>query len=137
MFWKFLFELEGFSYSTTVGLSLAKQLMSPQKMFVINKVHYFDFLVSCLHTFNPLSLSLKRVMTLGSNATTYRKMERGKSCKITNMTSIKWSERRPFIFVFRLNIVLRDSYQADCHGNWGMEKKKFQATMLKALLELY
>ena len=55
MFWKFLFELEGFSYSTTVGLSLAKQLMSPQKMFVINKVHYFDFLVSYLYTFNPLS----------------------------------------------------------------------------------
>ena len=44
-----------------MGLSLAKQLMSPQKIFVINKVHYFDFLVSCLHTFNPLSLSVKIV----------------------------------------------------------------------------
>ena len=26
---------------------------------------------------------------------------------------VKGSERRPFIFIFRLNIVLRDSYQAD------------------------
>ena len=44
-----------------MGSSLEKQLMSPQKMFAITKVHYFDFLVSCLHTFNPLSLSLKSV----------------------------------------------------------------------------
>ena len=57
-----------------MGLSLAKQLMSPQKMFVINKVHKFDFLVSCLYTLNPMSLSLKWVMTLV--ATTYRNMER-------------------------------------------------------------
>ena len=26
---------------------------------------------------------------------------------------VKGSERRPFVFIFRLNIVLRDSYQAD------------------------
>ena len=31
-----------------MDFSLAKQLMSPQKIFVINKVDYFDFLVSCL-----------------------------------------------------------------------------------------
>ena len=43
------------------GLESGKAVDSPQKMFVINKVHYFDFLVSCLHTFNPLSLSLKSV----------------------------------------------------------------------------
>ena len=53
-----------------MGLCLAKQLMSPQKIIVISKVHYFDFLVSCLYTFNPLSLSLKWVMTLVE--TTYR-----------------------------------------------------------------
>ena len=46
-------------------------------------------------------------------ATTYRNMESGQSCKITNMTRAKGSERRPFIFIFRLNIVLHDSYQAD------------------------
>ena len=45
--------------------------------------------------------------------TTYRNMERGKSCKITNIMRVKGSERRPFMFNFRLNIVLCDSYQAD------------------------
>ena len=44
-----------------MGSSLAKQLMSSQKMFFINKLHYFDFLVSCLHTFNLSSWSLKSV----------------------------------------------------------------------------
>ena len=45
--------------------------------------------------------------------TTERNVERGKSCKITNMIRVKWSERRPFIFISRLNIIQRDSYQAD------------------------
>ena len=40
-------------------------------------------------------------------------MERGESCKITNMKRVKGSERRPFIVISRLNIVQRDSYQAD------------------------
>ena len=40
-------------------------------------------------------------------------MERGKSCKITNMIRVKGSERGQFIFIFRLNIVQCDSYQAD------------------------
>ena len=40
-------------------------------------------------------------------------MERGKFCKITNMIRVKGSERRPFIFISRLNIVQHDSYQAD------------------------
>ena len=40
-------------------------------------------------------------------------MEKEKSCKITNMIRVKVSERRPFIFISRLNIVQRDSYQAD------------------------
>ena len=48
-----------------------------------------------------------------ANATIYRNMERGKSCKITSMIRGMGSERRPFIFIFRLNIVLRNSYQAD------------------------
>ena len=89
-----VFELEEFYYSTRMGLSLAKQLMSQQKMFVISKVHYFNFLVSCLYTFNPLSLSLKWVVILVE--TKCSNMERGKSCKITN-----------------LNIFLWDSYKAD------------------------
>ena len=40
-------------------------------------------------------------------------MEKEKSCKITNMIRVKVSERRPFIFISRLNIVQRDSYKAD------------------------
>ena len=94
-----------------MGSCLAMQLMSPQKIILISKVHYFGFLVSCLYTFDPLSLSLKWMMTLV--ATTERNVERGKSCKITNMIRVKWSERRPFIFISRLNIIQRDSYQAD------------------------
>ena len=53
-----------------MGLCLAQQLMSPQKIIVISKVHHFDLLASCLYIFNPLSLSLKCVMTLVE--TTYR-----------------------------------------------------------------
>ena len=40
-------------------------------------------------------------------------MERGKSCKITNMIRVNGSERRPFIFISRLNIFQHDSYQGD------------------------
>ena len=40
-------------------------------------------------------------------------MERRKSCKITNMMWAKGSERRPFISISRVDIVQRDSYQAD------------------------
>ena len=94
-----------------MGLGLAKQLMSPQKMIVISKAHYFHFMVSCLYTFNPFSLSLKWVMTLVE--TTYREKRGEKSCKISNLMRVKGSERRPFIFISRLNIVQRDSYQAD------------------------
>ena len=40
-------------------------------------------------------------------------MEKEKSCKITNMIRVKGSEKRRFIFLSRLNIVQRDSYQPD------------------------
>ena len=40
-------------------------------------------------------------------------MERRKSYKITNMIRVKGSEKRPFVFISRLNIVQRDSYQED------------------------
>ena len=40
-------------------------------------------------------------------------MERWKSCIVAKMIRVKESERRPFIFISRLNIVQRDSYQAD------------------------
>ena len=45
--------------------------------------------------------------------TTYREKRGEKSCKISNLMRVKGSERRPFIFISRLNIVQRDSYQTD------------------------
>ena len=60
-------------------------------------------------------------------------------CKTTYMTRVQESERGPFIFIFRLNIVLHDSYQVDEIvmeiEEW--KYKKFQATMSKALAEFY
>ena len=60
-------------------------------------------------------------------------------CKTTCMTKIKGSQRRSFIFIFRLNIILHDSYQVDEMvmeiEEW--KYKKFQATMSKALAEFY
>ena len=35
------------------------------------------------------------------------------SCKISNLMRVKGSEKRPFIFISRWNIVQRDSYQTD------------------------
>ena len=95
-----------------MGLSLARAVdVTSKNVCVISKVHYFHFLVSCLYTFNPLSLSLKWVTVVVATAS--RNMESGHSCKTTYMMRVKGSERRPFIFSFRLNIVLRDLYQAD------------------------
>ena len=77
-----------------------------------SKVHYFNFLVSCLYTFNPLSLSLKWVMTLVE--TTYR--EKGGERQVLQNYQhdrVNGSERTPFIFISRLNITQHDSHQAD------------------------
>ena len=98
-----------------MGLCLAKQLISPQKIIFLSKVHYFDFLVSCLYTLNPFSLSMKWVITTyrQTERQTDRNVDKEKSCKITNMIRVKGSERRPFISISRLNIVQCDSHQAD------------------------
>ena len=40
-------------------------------------------------------------------------MERGNSCKVTDTIRVKGSERKPLIFISKLNVVQRDSYQAD------------------------
>ena len=72
--------------------------------------------------------------------TTYREKlgEREKSFKITNMIRVKGSERRPFIFISRLNIVQRDSCQAD---EIVMEieewKKKVVDDYVKSVVEFY
>ena len=61
------------------------------------------------------------------------------ACKNTYMTRVKGSEKRPFIFILGLNIVLHDSYQVDEIvmeiEEW--KYKKFQATMSTALAEFY
>ena len=63
-------------------------------------------------------------------------MER-EAFQITNMITVKGSERRPFIFISRLNVVHRDSYQAD---EIVMEveewKQKVAGDYEKALVEL-
>ena len=55
------------------------------------------------------------------------------------MTRVKGSERRPFIFIFRLNNVLHDSYEVDEIvmeiEEW--KYKTFQATTSKTLAEFY
>ena len=84
-----------------MGLCLAKQLMSPQhsENNCHSKVHYFDFLVSCLYTFNPLSLSLKWVMALVE--TTYRE-KRGKRKVLQNYDHDegKWVRKETIYFYF-------------------------------------
>ena len=71
-------------------------------------------------------------------ATPYINMESGKSSKTTYMLRVKSTEGRPFIFIFRLNVVLCDLYKADAIvmeiEEW---KKKFQATMSKVLAKFY
>ena len=65
-------------------------------------------------------------------------MDRGKSCKITNVIRVKGSERRPSIFIFRFNIVQRDSYQADGIVMESEEgNKKLREVMSIALVEFY
>ena len=52
VFWKFIYELEAFSYSVRMGLSLAKQLMSLQKMSVSSAK--FTILISWSPVCTPL-----------------------------------------------------------------------------------
>ena len=85
-FEKFIFELEAFSYQNGIECGKAVDVTS-KNVCVISKVHYFDFLVSCLYTFNPLSLSLKWVTVLV--ATISRNMESGQSCKTIYMMRVK------------------------------------------------
>ena len=95
-----------------MGSSLAKQLMSPLKIFVINKVSYIDFLISWLHTVNILSLSLKNVGDdLGCKCNNIKKY--GEREVLQNYQYKGTGFRKETIyFHFRMNIVQRDSYQA-------------------------
>ena len=51
-------------------------------------------------------------MALFANGRTYRNMKRESPAKLP-ITRVKGSEKRSFIFIFRLNIVLHESYQAN------------------------
>ena len=54
------------------------------------------------------------------------------------MIRVKGSERRPSIFIFRFNIVQRDSYQADGIVMESEEgNKKLREIMSIALVEFY
>ena len=80
-FEKFIFGLKAFSYNIRMGLKSDKAVdVTSEKIGAIRKVHCFDFLFSCLYTFNPLSLSLKWVVTLV--VTTYRNMESRQFAKL-------------------------------------------------------
>ena len=81
-----------------------------EKLSVISKVKYFSFLVSCLYTFNPVSLSLKWVTTLV--ATLWRNMESKQPAKLPTWWGSR-GQRGDHFFIFRLNFVLHDSDQVD------------------------
>ena len=105
---------------------------------VISKIHYSDFMVFCLYTFNLFPLSLKRVTTLV--ATTYKNMESRLICKTTYVMRVKESEMKQFAFIFRLNTVLHNSYQADeivmeiVPDNFIKSSSRFLLSVLKTLI---
>ena len=74
--------MPGFFKKFIFGSTLSDKAadVTSEKVGAISKVHYFDFLVSCLYNLNPLSLSLKWVATV--LATTYRNMESRQSAKL-------------------------------------------------------
>ena len=75
------------------------------------------------------------VMTLVANAKTYRNMKIGKSCKITNIR-VKGSDH---LFSFLDWILFCAIHIRQMKLSWNIRNgnKKFQTTMLKALLEFY
>ena len=87
--------------------------LTSKNVCVISKVHYFDFLVSCLYTFNPLLLPLKCVTdSLCCN----KKQKHGELAVLQDYLhdeGKRVGEETIYFFIFSLNIVLHDSYQAD------------------------
>ena len=120
-----------------MGTSLAKQLMSSQKIFAINKVHYFDILVSCLHAFNTLLLTLKTVGDdLGYKCNKIQKPEERQVLQNYQYKG-KGVRKETIFFIFRLNIALRDSYQAEeivmKTDEW---KQKFPGNYVKSFIRV-
>ena len=110
---KFVFELETFLYSIRMSLSLAKQLMSPHKLFLssakltilISWSPVCTPLIPCVYFWNACWpwFSCNNIQKHGDRAVLKNYLHHG----------VKRSERRPFIFIFRLSIALHDSYKAD------------------------
>ena len=88
-----------------MGLSLAKQLISPQNMFsvLIFGSSICAPLIPCHYFWNGRWPWLEQ----------HRNMESRQSCWTTYMMRIKESERETIFLIFRWYIVLHSSYQAD------------------------
>ena len=133
-FEELIFGLEAFLIQYQNGLESDKAVdVTWEKVGVTSKVHYFDVLGLLPVHLESLVIIIKMGGDLGCNKI-QKHWERAVR-KTIYMTRVKGSERRPFIFIFRLNIVLHDSYQVDEIvmeiEEW--KYKKFQATMSKAL----
>ena len=113
IFEKFVFELQTFLYSIRMSFSLAKQLMSPHKMFLSSAE------LTILISWSPVCTPLIPCVYLGNGWRPWFScnniQKHGDRAVLKNYLhhGVKRSERRLFIFIFRLSIVLHDSYQAD------------------------
>ena len=109
-----------------MGLSLAKQLMSPQKIFVSSA---------------KFTKSLVIIIEIGYNLDCSNIQKHGEwaSCKTINMIRVKGSERRPFSITFCIEILFCTIHIRQMKLSWKLRNgnKKFQATMSKALEEFY
>ena len=94
-----------------MDLSLRKKVISPQKKLVSSAK--FTILISWSPVCTPESLVI--IIEMGGDLGCNNMQKHGEQvvCKTTYMTRVKGPERRLFIFIFRLNTVLLDSYQVD------------------------
>ena len=103
-FEKFIFELEAFSY-IRMGLSLAKLLMSPQKMFsiLIFGSPVCTPLIPCHYYWNGWWPWLEQQTESGEQKVMQNYLH----------DEDKGVREETIFLIFRWNIVLHDSYQAD------------------------
>ena len=107
-----------------------------RNVYIISKVHYFDFLVFCLYTFNPLSFSPKWVMTLA--AITYKQCRVGSPAKLP--TWWEWrGQKGDHLLSFQVWILFCTILIKQIKLPWKLRNrnKKFQTTMSKYLVEFY
>ena len=99
---KFIFELETFSY-IRMGLSLAKQLISPEKMFsiLVFVSPICTPLIPCHHYWNRWQPWLQR------------HTEKWRADSPAEHDDDKWVRGETIFLIFRWKIILHDSYQSD------------------------